>query len=136
MKASAAALARIAAWRAANRSRVLEHKRRYYQRHKAAHARWKKANPNKVKASYARHAAHHRARIKAWQLANPERFRASKRRYDAAQAEQITTTYVRKLIARHDGAALAAQLPPAFIEAKKSHLQLKRLYQDLQTSRN
>lgn len=129
-------LEKIAAWRAENRERVLEHKRRYYQRHKAQHAQWKKANPEKVKASRANGADKNRKRTRVWQALNHGRVIEAKRRYDHSQAEKLTDLYIRKLLARHHGPDLAKAIPVQLIEAIRANLQLKRLCRNLKTSKH
>lgn len=133
MSATKETLERIARWRIENKERVLEHKRRYYRRNREKWTQWKKANSDKVKASYTKHATHHRARIRQWQKANPERVSESRRKSDSIHRQRLTESYVRKLIARHDGWELAKLVPQNFIQAKRAHIQLIRICQDRRT---
>lgn len=129
------ALERIAKWRKANRARVLEHKRRYYQSHKEQHAQWKQANPEKVAASRKRNSVKNVARAMKWKRANPEKFSESNRKSERASRDELTLSYVRKLIARHDGWEIAKLLPKTFLQAKRAQIQINRLCQNLQTSK-
>lgn len=129
------ALERIAKWRKANHARVLEHKRRYYQRHKEQYAQWKEANPEKVSASRQRNSAKNVARAKRWTLSNKSKALESKRKSERASRDELTLPYVRKLIARHDGWEIAGLLPETFLQAKRAQIKINRLCQNLQTSK-
>ena len=64
----------VAAWQAANKDKMREAFRRYYQRNKAtmlAKVRaWQKANPDAVRAA-----------VKKWQASNPDKVKAYRRAY-------------------------------------------------------
>lgn len=130
------ALERIAKWRKANRARVLEHKRRYYQSHIEQHAQWKEANPEKVIASRKRNSAKNVARARKWKLANPSKALESKRKSERSSREELTVSYIRKLIARHDGWEVARLLPEPLLQAKQAQLKINKLCRNLKTSKH
>ena len=63
---------------------------------------------------------------KEYVLKNADRIKESSRKYFSAQKEQLTDTYIKKLLTR-DNSLWAKDIPEWLVEAKRSEVKMKRI---------
>jgi hypothetical protein len=141
-----------AKWRKANPEKRRASAARYAKEHpekiKARSNTWQRNNPKKANANKAKWAKAHRKEITASQRvkrqSNPERHRAKAAKWAKANPEKIrlmnshrieasTDAYVTDLLRNAtETTGTGIQFPQALIEAKRTHLKLKRAIKERQ----
>jgi hypothetical protein len=133
-------IARVRAYRAANKKKITEYASRYFPKYyeknkrriRGSVRRYYRAHRHKKLAYQAKYAASHSAQIKGYNALrysrNSSRVKLSVRRRFRASRDTLGDAYIRHLITNGDySRAFPARLiPPTLVELKRAHLQLKR----------